>query len=680
MKKGALAAKMEGGRFPSLFAILLSGLLLVSYLFLPTSKVYAQTYTRTSTVTSCPDFAQPDSNSSLIILLDRSGSLGDGVTTQPTDQYKYSTSIAKALVDLWPGGVVVIPFGDPRANGANSDIPILPIYRADTTPGQRDVLKTEIQNYPTQGGTPVAPAMRKALALDDLQRPAVGSRIVLITDGGPSQTSPHVPEYLTETSGKQHDEILTNNYGESLVSQFRKTCVPFNIFGLKTVPVDNQFLQQVADDINGAGSDMYKSVQSEQQLAKEILFLYSNWRGLSFNQVAETTVSKDYRVVTDSTVSELTLITFHSANVADKPLTTRNGQAVNDQVFTDTHYQIDYLVNPSANTYITSTTATSTNSGDKDFVAVYSLLKSTRALQLIQPKLQQANTGQNIAISVQFIDQGQKPLIPAGISTGDVYAEISGTINGKNITAQRVDLKQKAGSPLFIGSYTFPSDQAPGPKPVFIGNLQIDVHGKYQDVIYNADKSIQLYVPQEPYSCRVNAFQCFIEEHPGSLSFIILGVILLLLLGLLGLALLAWNRQPTPFGWLVAPNQSTAIELGKDRSWRNKWFSKSVISTSELSQHHNAIGTLNLAGSPFRFVFKPDGKAYLQHTGVSSTSVGVRLPNQQTVTLGPTNRDVELPTRSTILVNNVPLGTFQTTAPAAQPFGGPGNQGLAFFS
>jgi hypothetical protein len=63
----------------------------------------------------CPDPAIPDTNSLLIVLLDRSGSLvvPPGEATDPDD---YSTSAVRALTDLWPGKMAVIPFGNDTAN------------------------------------------------------------------------------------------------------------------------------------------------------------------------------------------------------------------------------------------------------------------------------------------------------------------------------------------------------------------------------------------------------------------------------------------------------------------------------------------------------------------------------------------------------------------------------------
>src|SRR5438552_8223295 len=62
------------------------------------------------TQSSCPGVGTVTSQSLLVVLLDRSGSL----TFQPgaTDPNGYSTSVTKALADLWPGFMAVVPFSN----------------------------------------------------------------------------------------------------------------------------------------------------------------------------------------------------------------------------------------------------------------------------------------------------------------------------------------------------------------------------------------------------------------------------------------------------------------------------------------------------------------------------------------------------------------------------------------
>src|SRR5947208_1319063 len=67
--------------------------------------------------TACAGTDQLGCNALLAILLDRSGSLIASVgKSPPTDPDGYSGSVTKALADLWPGNVAVIPFGNDQAN------------------------------------------------------------------------------------------------------------------------------------------------------------------------------------------------------------------------------------------------------------------------------------------------------------------------------------------------------------------------------------------------------------------------------------------------------------------------------------------------------------------------------------------------------------------------------------
>src|SRR5205085_4693902 len=95
---------------------------------------------------TCQSPVAPNSQSLLIVLLDRSGSLTQG--SNPTDPNGYSTSVTKALADLWPGNMAVIPF--------SGDILPLPVFGPDTLsdPTQRLDLQNKVQNYPIRGNTP----------------------------------------------------------------------------------------------------------------------------------------------------------------------------------------------------------------------------------------------------------------------------------------------------------------------------------------------------------------------------------------------------------------------------------------------------------------------------------------------------------------------------------------------
>src|SRR5260221_1728094 len=110
--------------------------------------VFARTLTtsfdRSSNV-NCQSPVEPNSQSLLVVLLDRSGSLIQG--NVPTDPHGYSTSVTKALADLWPGNMAVIPF--------SGDTTQFAILGPDTlsNPVQRADLEQQVPDLPIGGET-----------------------------------------------------------------------------------------------------------------------------------------------------------------------------------------------------------------------------------------------------------------------------------------------------------------------------------------------------------------------------------------------------------------------------------------------------------------------------------------------------------------------------------------------
>src|SRR5438034_10323602 len=101
-----------------LFSIIIgSGILGKSFVFnVAVAHAMAKNSSHVATV-ACPSPAAPTSQSLLVVLLDRSGSLTEGAS--PTDPNGYSTSVTQALADLWPGKMAVIPF-----TGDTTQLPI----------------------------------------------------------------------------------------------------------------------------------------------------------------------------------------------------------------------------------------------------------------------------------------------------------------------------------------------------------------------------------------------------------------------------------------------------------------------------------------------------------------------------------------------------------------------------
>src|SRR5947209_474396 len=135
---------------PFLYGLILALLILI--VTFKTDSVHAMS-SRTDYHLSvnCPSAGEVTNQSLLVVLLDRSGSLID--EPGATDPRGYATSVTKALADLWPGKMTVIPF-----TGDNTSLPIFgPATLSDPT--QRADLKSKVENYPIGGDTPLGPAM-----------------------------------------------------------------------------------------------------------------------------------------------------------------------------------------------------------------------------------------------------------------------------------------------------------------------------------------------------------------------------------------------------------------------------------------------------------------------------------------------------------------------------------------
>src|SRR5437764_5917828 len=157
---------------------------------------------------SCPSPGTITSQSLLVVLLDRSGSL----TYQPgaTDPNGYSTSVTNALADLWPGSMAVVPF-------SGNQTPILgPAVLSDPT--ARADLKNRVNRYSIGGNTPLGPAMHQALKL--LQGAASGSRVIVVTDGNPTGDG--------NNDGAHQEKDIRSN----LLPQFCNQGMPVSAFGL----------------------------------------------------------------------------------------------------------------------------------------------------------------------------------------------------------------------------------------------------------------------------------------------------------------------------------------------------------------------------------------------------------------------------------------------------------------
>lgn len=416
----------------------------------------------------------PSKQSLLIVLLDRSGSL----IAEPgaTDPDGYSTSVTKALADLWPGKMAVIPF-----SGNTTRLPILgPATLSD--PAQQTNLKQAIQNYPIGGNTPLAPAMQEALQLLHAQGTPPGSRVMIITDGNPAGTG-------NNDGTHQEQEIRS-----TLISTYCKQGVPVYAFGLEINPnsSNGQDADQLLTEItNGTGAAAtYSNVSNPKELANNIVGLYAQWRHLSFVQISQN-ADGNFPVPIDSFAEHVSIITFRADNSSPITLIGPNGQRVTQGIQisapSDRHYEVD-------NIDVTSPIVPGTyilHEASQSDTQVYALVESKLQLQLIAPTTKTVvEVGQSIQIEAALFN-GPSQLI---LQQGDAFAvtDIILLVKGKQARTDTVPLKQQGST--FIGQ---------APQYTQAGELQIDVVASYQGVRRGISITLEIeqQVIQIPLPC-----------------------------------------------------------------------------------------------------------------------------------------------------------------------------------
>lgn len=518
--------------------------------------------TQARSLTGCAPPAAVSDQSLLVVLLDRSGSLID----QPgaTDPDGYSTSVTKALADLWPGSMAVIPF-------SNGNTPVLgPAVLSDAS--QRGALKNEIQNYPIGGSTPLAPAMQKALDL--LKHAPAGSQAVIVTDGSPQ------PVVLNGVN--QADEIRGQ-----LISQFCALGVPVNTIGLALDlnSSDGQTANKLLSDIaNGTGGG-YTLVRNARELAHVVVQLYAAWQHLIFAPVQAG--SSAYTVSIDTYAKRVIFVTFRSADSFAITLTAPDGQPVPDQAVqrsTDRHYEIDNMVLSAVNQPGTYGISVGGDSGAQ----VYALVQSRLHAALVQPVASGiARIGQPLTIQVELED-GNTPIIPRA-NEATLNALVTTVVNGKTVSSATVELTQQSNSAIFTGKITLP-----GP----VGKVHIQIQAVYLQIPVEASQA-QITIPlekaivvQKPVpGCGAN-LSCYWHRY----STLIVGVPLALVLLLL---LLFRLLSKGPYGTLTQGRVSE--ELGAlRRPFGRGLFHKSTMSSRELEDY----GSFNFNGASFDLRFK----------------------------------------------------------------------------
>jgi Mg-chelatase subunit ChlD len=540
--------------------------------------------------------AQPPNNQSLlVVLLDRSGSL----TAEPgaTDPNGYSTSVTKALADLWPGSMAVVPF-------SNDQTPVLgPAVLSDPT--QRANLKNSVENYPIGGNTPLGPAMHQALKL--LQGAAPGSRVIIVTDGQPTGGG--------NNDGPHQEQDIRQN----LLRQFCGQSIPVSTFGLTidTSTSGGQDANRLLTDIaNGTGAT-YQNVVKPEDLARAVIQLYAQWLGLSFSQ--SPVHNGNAPVSVDSSATQVTILTFRSDSGTNVTLDGPNGQPIQGvQSSADRHYIIDNLTAGSgvfvAGTY-------TVHIGNDPDVQVYTLVNSALQIQIVKPTHQeQIPYNKAIEIQAKFLDNGTDKQPAPGEAS--MAARVQLIVNGKAANETKIDLVQNGV--LFSGQA-----KAYGQ----VGQLQIEVDGNDQGVQRNASLTILLVQPPveppkktPPPPCTLGAVNCFLQAYPWIIptGMIVLG---LLVIGLI--AFIIWrirSSRPKPKGWICSPfDEMKRVNLSR--------FKDPIVRSGLIQMR----GNFNFGTARFELVFEKDGKAYIRCT---SGKVMVGPEDAQSLLDGTNNRTI----------------------------------------
>lgn len=543
-------------------------LLLAGSLFFVPQKTLAYSQAEQA---SCSAAGTVTDQSLLIVLLDRSGSL----TYQPgaTDPDGYSTSVTRALADLWPGSMAVIPF-------SNDATPVIgPATLSDAS--QRDSLKQAVENYPIGGDTPLAPAMHKALEL--LKNAPAGSRVVIVTDGEPD------PAVLNGVN--QSDDIHHN-----LIPQFCAQGIPVSAFGLAldlTTPAGQAADHLLRDIATGTGAT-YNNVRNARELAHVVIQLYASWRQLVF--VPANNTGGNYMMPIDTYAKKVSFVTFRSNSSYAITLKGPDGQPIPDQALTrstDRHYEIDNLVVSDVNQPGPYTIT----AGNDPQAQAYALVETRLHAVLLQPTAQTvAHIGQPIGIQAE-LQADNTPIIPKA-NEATMNAQVTLLVNGQTASTQSVELAQVPNSPVFAGKITLAGPAGDVHMQIEAVYLQIPVEASEAQVTFPLQKAVTtkqvVYSPPAQPGCGIDV-SCYWRHNPVAVLALSSGGLLLLLL--LTLLLVGLLRE-SPVGQLI---QGKHIEdlSSMSRSLSRRLFHKSVVSSRELEDNG-----FNFCGADFDLIFR----------------------------------------------------------------------------
>jgi hypothetical protein len=560
----------------------------------------------------------------LIVLLDRSGSLVQG--SSATDPDGYSTSAVKALADLWPGTMAVIPF-----SGDRQSLPILGPYKlSDST--QRLSLKEKVQNYPVGGDTPLGPAIQEALSLLRQHGNPPGSRVIIITDGAPTG--------IGNNDGPHQEQNIRND----LIPQFCNQEIPISVFGLNinlNTP-DGQETNQLLLDIAYCTGGTYSNMQDAANLTTPIIRLVAQWNGLSLIQ--ENAQNGDVHISIDPFATQVEIVTFRSNSNNQVTLDGPSGQSIQGVArSSDRHYEIDTL--PSR--FIAG--AYTIHTGGQSNARVYTLISSSLQIQLETPTLQSTAHGESIAITATFLDGGS-PLIPE-LGQAQVVAHVRLVANGQQVGPTRTVMLVHQGA-IFTGQL-----------PVFEqrGEVSIEIDGNYYGTRRTASTSLQLTAP-----CSPEVLQCLWEQHRLQVTPPLAPILLLMIILLLFAAF-----QPRPFGYLHSKvNDTVDISLKALPRFPVGLIRRSIIKSTDIRNYAWSYKDFPFGTTKFDIIFKRGGKAFIRSAKNNSLSIGILIPDRQSSVLNQEQPYIELkpgklrelPFGSIIVIDCNPVASFESQA------------------
>ncbi len=618
------------------------GLLILSTPFSPSVLASPSYLGKVTFVASTHIIAQqPNQQSLLIVLLDRSGSL---VGTGGTDPDDYSTSVTRALADLWPGKMVVITF--PKVNSSVDDQDQVdqlgPYDLTDAT--QRQTLKNAIPEPDPNGWTPLYRAMDQAKTFLQKGPVPAGSQAIIITDGFP-QTS-------KDRDGTNEKAQIEDDH---FLGQFRQLGVPIHTFGLKIANSDAQKLLTTIAERTGTH---YTPVKSSTDLAQRVTELCASWLGLQFQSVTPDS-SGNYAVNIQDLTSKAEIIIFRSDTQYPITITAPNRSILQQgvgviQQSPDTHYQIDELdVTPPVVTGMYSVFV-----GKDPQAQVYRLVDTRLQVHILAPRSTDVvYTGKPAAQIGAALYDGNNTFTPK--STAVLQAEVTFTAPGQAASTSEVDLMQQNGQDIFIGNA--PIYNTPG-------TLQIVVNANYEEIHQHSNTEI---VKVEIPPC--TTFDCFIERNYG----FILGIGILILVIVI---LFLWSKQQEPYGYLVNVHTGKPLKLGTYRPLLARLFKKSMVTMQELAGHPDASAVSALITESLGFVATnngdtpnngdmsnngdtPDSGVSLCALQENLSHISVRTAQGKVQSFSKQQRRIRLGYHSEILKNDRTEVIFQITEP-----------------